>query len=296
MSKPEIHAAGAVVLRGTGEMAEVLTVHRPRYDDWSLPKGKFERGEVAASCAAREVAEETGIRVRLTAPLTPHAYKVNGHHKRVEWYHAVPLSGTSGTPDPDEVDQVAWLPIETAHARLSYADERERLSEAVALPPVTPLIVLRHAKALPRKDWAAADDAARPITSWGRRQARALVPFLAALGVRRIVSSSAVRCLETVTPYSRAVELSLEGWHELTEESAREDPEAATRAIAELRALTAESGVPTVVCGHRPVLPAMLAALDLPTRKFATAAALVVTLETNGQVNGELEVLPRIGR
>lgn len=285
MRKPDIRAAGAVVLRDGPTGPQVLVVHRPRYDDWSLPKGKTDRSETSAVTAAREVLEETGVAVRLTAPLTSHRYPVRSQTKQVDWYHAVPLDPAAplGALDTDEVDRVEWVDAGAAAERLAYPDEAERLAEARELPGLTPLLLLRHAKAMARKDWADADSQ-RPITAWGRRQTRVLVPFLSAFGVRRVISSSAVRCLQTVAAYSLSHGVPLEGWHEFTEERAEADPELARRVMADVRAETARSGTPTVVCGHRPVLPAMLAGLDLPDMKFATAETLLVLLDADGGV------------
>lgn len=296
MNQPDVLAAGAVVLRNTGNGPEVLIVHRPRYGDWSLPKGKLNKGETDAVCAVREVAEETGVRIHLKAPLQAHRYRVKAGLKHVDWWLAEAVPGETGdVVDPTEVDEVAWRPADAAAACLSYADERARLAEALALPPVTPLLIVRHAKALPRKQWTARDSE-RPITDWGRRQSRSLVPFLSAFGVRRVVSSSSLRCLQTLNPYARASELALEGWHELTEEVGEREPEAARRATTELATVTARTGVPTVVCGHRPVLPAMLAGVGVPNQRFATAESLVVALTEELVPAARRTLLQRIGR
>lgn len=296
MTTPVVRAAGAVVVRRVDTGPEVLTVHRPRYDDWSLPKGKLHRGETDAVCAVREVAEETGVRVRLTAPLSAHRYRVAAGLKQVDWWVAQAVDGDAGgLGDTDEVDEVAWRPAAEASSWLSYADERERVAEALALPPVTPLLIVRHAKALARKRWQAVDSE-RPITDWGRRQARALVPFLTVFGVRRVVSSSSVRCLETVNPFARAMELPLEGWLELTEETAEREPEAARRVTAALAADVARTCVPTVVCGHRPVLPSMLDGVGVPVQRFSTGETLVVALTSQGTPAAMRSVLLRIGR
>lgn len=296
MKKPDIHAAGAVVLRDGPRGPQVLLVHRPRYDDWSLPKGKLDRSETDAVCAWREVLEETGVPIRLTAPLHSHSYPIRNQTKRVDWYLGTPVSDEPPAPqDPTEVDVVEWLDVDAALARIDYADEAERLSEALEVPPLTPLLILRHAKAMARKDWSGAD-AHRPITAWGRRQTRALIPFLTAFDIRRVISSSAVRCLQTVSAFSLSRGVPLEGWHELTEERGEEDPDLARRVMAEVRAETARTGTPTVVCGHRPILPAMLAGLGVPDRKFATAETLLVLLDADGQARCTRALPQRIGR
>ncbi|MDR1078410.1 MAG: NUDIX hydrolase [Propionibacteriaceae bacterium] len=127
-----IQAAGAVVWRRVGSEPEVALVHRPKYDDWSLPKGKAKAGESLSETAIREVAEETGWRIRLGPPLSPTRYLTESGPKQVSYWLGHPLEAQTRPPD-DEVDQVAWLPLDRARARLTYADERVVLAEAVAL-------------------------------------------------------------------------------------------------------------------------------------------------------------------
>ena len=100
-------------------------------------------------------------------------------------------------PPDDEVDVVAWLPIRAALARLTYAQDHFLVEQYLDQPATTPLIIVRHAKAMDRKDWSR-KDSARPINARGRRQARLLVPMLAAYGVGRLVSSTSTRCLSTL--------------------------------------------------------------------------------------------------
>lgn len=283
MTKPDITAAGAVVLR-RGPEPQVLVVHRPKYDDWSLPKGKLDRDEQPAACAVREVAEETGVQVRLTGSLGTHCYPVNGISKQVHWWIGEVLEETGRPPD-EEVDDVRWLPVPEAADLLTYADEAERLRQAAARPPTTPLVILRHAKALRRENWFEMDSE-RPLSQWGRRQSSALVPVLAAFGVRRVVSSAAARCTGTVAPFASAAGLTLEGWQELTEAHGKAEPADVIVAMQRLRDDTVRTGRPTVVCGHRPILPIMLEALDLGNGKFATAEMLVAQLGEDHRVHG----------
>lgn len=118
-----IEAAGGVVWRpaGPGEV-EVLLVHRPRYDDWSLPKGKLEPGEGAEAAAVREVTEETGLRCRLGAELGEVRYvDHHGRYKRARYWAMRPVDPAPGPFEPnDEVDALAWMPLGEARARLSY--------------------------------------------------------------------------------------------------------------------------------------------------------------------------------
>ena len=120
MEAVQVRAAGGVVLRD----GEVLVVHRPRYDDWSLPKGKLEDGETWEDAALREVREETGVECRLLRELDDDRYTDRkGRPKRVRWWLMEPLSTAMRDPD-DEVDDVRWIALDEAPALLSYDHDR----------------------------------------------------------------------------------------------------------------------------------------------------------------------------
>ena len=117
-----VRAAGGVVWRPAGEGTEVLLVHRPKYDDWSLPKGKADLGESDEECALREVEEETGLRCELGPHLTDTSYvDRNGRPKVARYWAMRPLAGAF-VPGP-EVDEVRWLPPDEAVRLLSYRRE-----------------------------------------------------------------------------------------------------------------------------------------------------------------------------
>lgn len=292
MNKPDIVAAGAVVLRRE-PTPEVLVVHRPKYDDWSLPKGKVNENEPTPVCAVREVTEETAVEVRLGPSLGTHRYPVGNQVKQVDWWVGEVVSEADHTADA-EVDDVRWLPVPEALQALSYADERERLREGLTKPVTTPLLITRHAKAMDRKRWNG-EDVERPLTGWGRRQARALTPLFKAFGVRRVASSTSARCVQTIEPFVRCTGLEWEGWPAVTEEHGKDDPDGVAAAMDQLRAEVASSGTPMVICGHRPVLPIMLSALNLPNRTFATAEILVVHFTADGAIHDLEWVAPRTG-
>ena len=112
--------------------------------------------------------------------------------KKVEYWGGVVLDSVERTPDA-EVDVVSWLPVRAALGQLTYSRDHFLVQQYLAQPATTPLIIVRHAKAMDRKDWSR-KDAARPINSRGRRQATMLMPMLAAYGVTRLVSSTSTRC------------------------------------------------------------------------------------------------------
>ena len=121
-----VRAAGGLVLRD----AEVLLVHRPRYDDWTFPKGKAEDGETDEDCALREVLEETGLHCRLGAEAGTTEYvDSKGRPKRVRWWLMEPVQGDF-VPN-DEVDEVQWVEPAMAAKLLSYGRDLMLLEGAL---------------------------------------------------------------------------------------------------------------------------------------------------------------------
>jgi len=271
-SNPEIAAAGCVVSR---KGPEVLLVHRPKYDDWSFPKGKADPAEHVVATAVREVAEETGLDVRLGPPLTAQVYRVgNGQprDKRVHYWAARVVGGddVSGYRANEEIDEVAWVELGKARHRLTYEHDRETLDEFEARRKKTyPLIVLRHGRARPRKSWRG-DDRERTLTKAGEHQAEELVPLLAAYGVTRVVSSTSRRCWTSVAPYADVADLDVEVTAGLAEEEATADT------VSRLVHRLVEYREPTVLCTHRPVLPWVWEALGLEDRQLEPGGMLVV--------------------
>ena len=193
---------------------EVLLVHRPRYDDWSLPKGKLLPDEHAADGALREVEEETGYQCELRWELAETRYKDGqGRHKRVRYYAMRPLAGEFRAGK--EVDAIRWASPAAAPQLLSYPrdaavvasfgyDGRERL------------LVIRHASAGERKQWQG-DDRLRPLDARGERQAERLIEVLDGHPVAKIMSSPYLRCTQTVEPLARQRGLAVEEREELAE-------------------------------------------------------------------------------
>lgn len=279
-----ILAGGAVVtrehsLRGT----EVVIVHRKRYDDWTLPKGKVEAGESLPVCAVREVHEETGVTIRLGVPLDSISYEAgNAGLKKVDYWGGVVLDSVRRAPDA-EVDVVSWLPARAAVSRLTYSHDHFLVQQYLEQPPTTPLVILRHAKAMDRKDWSR-KDSARPINARGRRQARMLVPMLNAYGVTKLVSSTSTRCVATVLPYAQQEELPIDTHSLLSEEEGENNAKGVGKLMRKIRAATLQTGEPTAVCVHRPVLPHILDALEIAPATLVTGELLVAHLTSKGTV------------
>jgi ADP-ribose pyrophosphatase len=124
-----IRAAGGIVLRDDGHGPQVLVVHRPAYDDWSLPKGKLDPGEDDATAAVREVEEETGVRARVIGDAGSIDYTDRRGRPKVVRYFVMMVMDDPGTREPDdEVDLVAWWPISQARTALTYPRDCELLA------------------------------------------------------------------------------------------------------------------------------------------------------------------------
>ncbi len=266
-------AAGVVCWRSTvgdGRAAaddlertlEVLLVHRPRYDDWSFPKGKVEPGETLPECAVREAAEETGVRVRLGRPLPTVRYTLpDGRPKEVSFWAGRALPGGNGPARASEVDEAAWLPVRTARKRLTRDGDLVLLDALVAAARerrllTRPFLVVRHATARPRQAWTHAD-ADRPLVAAGRRQALALSALLQCWSPEYLLSSPWLRCTETLAPYAAGSGARVRTKGGLSEDGYARDPRKATRHALRL----AEREHAAAICTHRPVLPGVVAAL-----------------------------------
>jgi 8-oxo-(d)GTP phosphatase len=261
MAQP-VRAAGGVLYRPSGDGLEVCLVHRPRYDDWSLPKGHLEDGEHPLNAAVREVLEETGRRGVPEMRLPPVAYDLpDGTAKTVDFW-LMRADRTAGPVlDTHEVDTVAWVPIAAATERLSYPDDRALIGHVAALPPITAVAgLVRHAHAGDRKKWAG-NDALRPVDAPGRRQAERIGAVLALLRPARLVAATPLRCKQTLEPLAATLgglPIVLDG--AFAEPAEAEDaPAKAKLARARLIDLRGD-GVP-VICSQGKIIPWLLAGL-----------------------------------
>jgi 8-oxo-dGTP diphosphatase len=183
MSRPIVLAAGGVLWRGDTEDPELAVVHRPAYDDWSLPKGKAKPGEHLLVTALREVAEETGQEAVIGPLLTTVRYRVTAAgrpaDKAVTYWSMLRTGGAFASNK--EVDEMRWLGLPAARRRLTSGSDLAVLDAFVRSARDTrPLVLVRN---------AASDD-----------QADALVPVLQGLRVTALVSAGLASCLETFAP------------------------------------------------------------------------------------------------
>ena len=264
----DVLAAGAVVIRKDA----VLLVHRPRYGDWSFPKGKLDRGELAPVAAVREVGEETGVRVRLGTPLRAQRYPNGSRMKTVSYWHGRVVGDHSvedyrrqrrdrrgGVGAPPQGQATAVLHLRPGHPRRGARDR-------VAHPGAGRV---RHAHARARKSWRK-DDRLRPLLAEGKRDAAKLVPLLGAYGLTRLVTSSSVRCAQTLVPYAEA-----SGWP-LQETDALSQEDATAESVLEIVDDLLHGKECAAICTHRPVLPTVLDALEVVTEKLAPGELVVV--------------------
>ncbi len=243
-----VRAAGGVVRRVGPSGPELALVHRPRYDDWTLPKGKANAGESDEASAVREVLEETGLRCELGPEVAQVAYLDNlGRPKNVRYWLMYPVAG--GFVPNAEVDRLRWVSESEALGALTYGHDREVIRRAAGFD--APLALVRHAKAGDREAWSE-DDRLRPLSKKGRRQAEGLVELFDGRGVDRIISSPHVRCVQTVRPLALSRHLPVE------EEEVLAEASALPQVLAFLREL---SGA-VVLCSHGDVIPAVVLHLE----------------------------------
>ena len=250
-----MRAAGALLWRETQERTiEIALIHRPRYDDWTLPKGKIEEGETALQCAYRELVEETGIKASFTRQLGSIDYVENGEGKRVIFWAAHCALNASTFIANEEVDQLRWLPCEEAMELSTYQSDREMIANFQSQEQRTDtLIILRHAKALERGDWDE-PDSQRTLNEVGFDQAQLLIKHLEPFAIDEVYTSDYTRCVQTVTPLAHARGLSITAVPSLNEQTFEEDP---SRAVAFANALKQDEKN-ILICSHNPVIPTML--------------------------------------
>ena len=253
MSSP-ILAAGAVLWRKSEKKKiEVLIIHRPKYDDWTFPKGKAEIGEPLIACAYREVLEETNIETAFGPYLGEVEYLTNDGKKKVSFWSAKVVKEKDFKPNT-EVDQLKWVEVTKVKELLTLDTDRKILEQFLQIEPDTkPLILLRHAKAVTRDEWQGEDDD-RPLDSYGQNQAKRLLAMYQVFNLEQIHSSDAVRCYDTVVAIAKGLNIKLEVTGKLSESTFKKDKEKAFDYAKDLMKLN-ES---VLLCSHNPILPKML--------------------------------------
>ncbi|HEV2885923.1 MAG TPA: NUDIX domain-containing protein [Jatrophihabitans sp.] len=245
-------AGGGVLWRQDGSRVLVAVVHRPRYDDWTLPKGKLHPGEHPLVAAVREVEEETGAQVEVGRRLPSAEYPFGDAIKQVS-YWVMRYRGGQHTAG-DEVDRLRWATVAEATQQLSYPVDRGVLADFARLPSATrTLLLLRHAKAGKRSAYSG-DDRLRPLDKAGRRQAHDSVAVLAAFNPQRVLAADRARCEQSVQPLADHLGLEVRSVPALSDEAYAKDPDAG---LAEVRELLEQPGT-TLICSQGETIPALL--------------------------------------
>jgi 8-oxo-dGTP diphosphatase len=243
---------------GTG--VEVAVIHRPRYDDWTIPKGKLVPGESDLEGAIREVMEETGYRVYVRRPLGQVVYEKsvgNRTRPKVVRYWSMEARGGGFSPGR-EVDDLRWLAIDEALDLLTQDRDRRLLRKFAKEPIMTRSILLvRHGSAGDREGWNG-DDNLRPLDEAGFAQADALVWLLTRFRVREVVSAPPLRCLQTVEPLAEAVGLTIREEGVVSEDGYYGSEKDAMRLLRK----AGTDGTASVVCSQGGVIPDLLARLS----------------------------------
>jgi len=276
---PTVIAAGGVVWRKNSEdQTEVLLVHRPRYDDWSLPKGKVEDGEALIACAYRELMEESGLNIKLGPFIGSVEYFVADGLKHVAYWSASILGGNEPFHPNEEVDDVLWLTLDAALIKATRESDKDILKRFADVPyDSSALIMLRHAKALDRSEWLSEDDD-RPLQNIGQLQAKRMLSLYQAFGLQEIHTSDAVRCLDTVIAMAQALDIIPMIKEDLSEYTYKKNKDKAIDYAKDL----IKKNKQVLLCSHNPVLPRMMEKLtkkidfDYPDNKLQPGEAWIL--------------------
>jgi 8-oxo-(d)GTP phosphatase len=304
-------AAGAILWRKEKDTLKVLLIHRGRYDDWSWPKGKLDKGEGVVEAAVREIKEETGIKVSLGPKLFESKYVLANGSKKVVHYWSAKVTDSAlkkqkFKPD-EEVSSFKWVSVSEAKKLLTYEHDNDPLDVLVKLNQANnletrPIILLRHAKATPRDQWKKGE-ATRPLLPVGLIQAAALATTLKAYAPKFVVTSSWKRCMDTVLPYVNKHRVILKERSQLSELGEKKSPQRTTKLVDKLIA----SGKSVVICSHRPALPTIVKAVgaygDKAQRKELEEALamkpgqmyVLHVSKNNGKKPGKIVAIESIG-
>jgi 8-oxo-dGTP pyrophosphatase MutT (NUDIX family)/phosphohistidine phosphatase SixA len=277
-------AAGAICWRIVDKKVRILLVHRTQHKDVSLPKGKVEPGEMLPQTAVREIAEETGLAVALNAPLGQVEYKIASGRDKVVYYWSAEVDGATvaaSTFAPnDEIESLEWVSIKKARKRLTYPHDIDILDVfadrlAAGRARTFALIVLRHGKAVPPTTWQGSD-ATRPLLERGTAQATGIAPGIAAFRPKKLITSSAARCVATIAPLGQLIAISPTETDVISQEAFESGASGGIRELLEKRI---KKGKTTVLCSHGPVIPEIIAEIagltnTPPTTEFLSMGEL----------------------
>ena len=250
-----LEGAGAVLWQSVDDGDVMIAIiHRPRYDDWSLPKGGVDQGESHIQAAFREVLEETGVKAIFGPEIGTVDYEVNGVTKEVRYWLAEADQFNAATPNPEEVDVIEWVSISNAIEKLSNSDDREIVRMAGEFGfGSTPLVLLRHTKALKRDLWDG-DDGDRPLEHVGQIQAAKIPAIYAPYAIEKIYSSDAIRCVQTIEAMAAEYGITPIYSSEISEFGFEKDSEKALDYALSVML----SNKSSVMCSHNPVLPKLV--------------------------------------
>lgn len=280
-----VHAAGGILYRRRDGKFEVCLVHRPKYDDWSWPKGKLENNESYRHAAVREIGEETGFPVTLGPYLGEVEYPLSSEGKKsrakgssvgageqlkhVEYWMAKVIDNSTDAiragafgpvhrADIGEINRVEWLSVSEARKRLTHSTDKEVLSWFAdrldkGADQAQLILLVRHAKAEARKQWDGTDEN-RPITPRGASCAYALDRELACYTPMRLMTSPWMRCQQTMQMLSWQTGLNTQMLDALTEDAFAAAPDDSWNAFQEQIMRTLADQQTTAICTHRPVI------------------------------------------
>ncbi|MDO7883347.1 NUDIX hydrolase [Salinibacterium soli] len=285
MTDPVV-AAGVVCWRLIGKQARVLLVHRTQHKDVSLPKGKVDPGELLPQTAVRELQEETGLSVALGAPLGEVHYTLPNGRPKVVYYwsaevddHALELARFRAN---DEIAALEWLPLDKAVKKVSYEHDvemiealRARLKAGTAR--TFAIVVARHGKAVPPGTWDG-PDSTRPLMHRGTDQAAAIAPSIAAFAPEKIISSSAARCVATVTPLSELTGMPIKQTAAISQDAY----EFGQSSVPEVVAKRLKRKDSVVLCSHGPVIPHIVSEIAHLTGAAPSAALRTAAMPSTG--------------
>jgi 8-oxo-dGTP pyrophosphatase MutT (NUDIX family) len=257
-----VAAAGGVLWRTRPDgIPETVLVHRPKYGDWSLPKGKLDAGEHVLAAAVREVTEETGEGVVLGRRSLQVRYTVPDGPKRVDYWLMQACGGSFAANR--EIDELCWVPLAEAADVVTYDHDRSVLADALRDdgPRAPTLLLVRHASAGSRSDWDGDDDL-RPLDDKGRGQARRLAEVLPSFRPTAVFAATRTRCTQTVEPLAEKLGLEVQAMPELGEPEFADDPRPGLTAVEQLLRPRSEPGV-AVVCSQGGSIPSVLMSLGV---------------------------------